>query len=226
MNNKAVTKTWPLLALYGLLAIHNVAHAQSATATATGTQTTAKTEEKTSERFPVVPGVSVGRVKLGDTQAVVRQKMGRPTTSGRHSNGVMQDSWLGPEVAAHSADHRFFRVLYKNGRVTQIEFNSPQFVTSRGISSQSMLQQFRARYPRSRRRSYLLSYEGGGGGHIEHYFDHRRSGLCFEFGTQDDYDARVRPTSLRVHRRNTPVIVSPGAKPTQADDEKPISSVR
>jgi hypothetical protein len=173
-------------------------------------------------RFPVVPGVSVGRVKLGDTQAVVRQKMGKPSESWKRKDGLTQDSWLGPAPKAWSSEQqRSFSVLYKNGKARQIEFNAPYFVTSQNISTQSTLRQFRAKHRRPRTRAYLYRYEGGGG-HNEYYYDDRRKGICFHLGTQDYFNEQVRPESLRVHPRNVPVIIAPGGIATKADSEKPV----
>jgi len=170
-------------------------------------------------RFPVVPGVSVGRVRLGDAPATVRRKMGKPSQKVRRADGLWQDSWLGPEPKAWSSQQqRDFRVIYKNGKAVQIEFNTPDFITTRNISTKSSLRQFRAKHPRPRVRAYTYLDEGGGG-HVEYYYDDVRGGLCFQLGTQDYFDARVTPESLRVHRRGVPVIITAGGKPTKASDE-------
>jgi hypothetical protein len=185
----------------------------------------AQTRTQQKLRFPVVPGQSVGRVRLGDTQMMVRQKMGKPAESRVRSDGLQQDTWLGPQPKSWpNESQRSFVVIYKNGKVAQIEYNSPHFVTARGISTRSSLQRFRARHRRLQTRAY--SYTEGGGGHVEYYYDHLRHGICFQLGTQDFFDARVTPETLRVHPRNMPVIITPNGQPARAVDEKPIDRRR
>lgn len=170
----------------------------------------------------IVPGKSVGAVRLGDTRDAVFLTLGKPSETKRWRSGLVRDSWSGPAPAAGSEDSQiFFRVLYRAGRVVQIEFNDPKYKTATGISIESTLTEFRAQYKRPAVRAYVYD-DGEGSGFVGYYYDSVRGGLAFSFGTQDYFDATMIPEALRVHPAGQPVIPDPGGKPTRANDERPI----
>ncbi|HEX8834452.1 MAG TPA: hypothetical protein VF719_09640 [Abditibacteriaceae bacterium] len=174
----------------------------------------AEAQQKTPSS-PVVPGQSVGRVALGDSYDAVRSKMGKPQASQKRTDGFWQDSWFGPAPKEWTPGaQRVFLVIYSNGRVAQINYNGAHFVTSRGISPTSTLQQFRRTYPRNFIRSYLHRYEGGGG-HNQYYYDAVRDGIGFTFGTQDYPHGGVIAEELCVHRRGVRVIPAVGGVRTK-----------
>jgi hypothetical protein len=175
---------------------------------------------------PAVPGVSVGKVRLGDTRANVIKKLGKPSKSTQWRSGPFQDTWLGPKppndkYGSPVSERIFLHVIYRNSKVVQVEFNSPKFVTPAGISMRSSLAQFRAKYKNPRVRAYTYD-DPGGGGYVGYYYDDVKSGIAFTFGVQDNFDARITPEALRIHLRGIPVLPNPGGKPTKANDEIPV----
>ncbi|HEX8553036.1 MAG TPA: hypothetical protein VF681_15940 [Abditibacteriaceae bacterium] len=171
--------------------------------------------------IPVVPGKSVGKVWLGAPRGTVRHILGKPSTIKARGDNLTVDEWLGPEVkdSWNNISQRRFAVVYRHERAVQIEFNSPSYRTSQGISTNSSLGEFR-KFFRPRLRAYL--YTEGGGGFRYYAYDDRRRGLAFAFGGQDSYDARVLPEILVVHRRGAAMIVNPGGEPGQTSDEIPV----
>jgi len=170
----------------------------------------------------IVPGKSVGRVRLGDTRDAVFMTLGKPSETKRWRSGLVKDSWVGPEKPSGSAGSQiFFHVLYRAGRVVQIEFNDPKYKTAAGVSIDSTLAQFRRSHPRPSVRA--LTYDDGeGSGFVGYYYDDVRGGIAFSFGTQDYFDSTTIPEALRVHVAGQLVIPDPGGKPTKANDERPV----
>ena len=177
--------------------------------------------------FPVAPGKSVGKVRLGSARAEVIKSMGKPSKSTKWRTGPTQDTWLGPvppnnQYGFPSKERTFLHVIYQNGKVAQIEFNSPSFETQSGISIQSSLAQFRSKYKNLRVRAYGYD-DPNGGGYIGYYYDDVTAGIAFEFGVQDSFDARTTPSSLRVHLPGKPVLPNPSGEPVKAQDEIPVA---
>lgn len=178
------------------------------------------------DNFLVVPGRSVGKIRLGDARSTVIKSMGQPSQSAKWRSGLTQDTWLGPKPANNEdglpvSERTFLHVIYRNSRVAQTEFNSPRFATASGISTHSSLAQFRAHHRNLRVRAYGYD-DPGGGGYIGYYYDDVVKGIAFTFGVQDEFDARITPHALRVHSPGTPVIIDPGGKAEKAKDEIPV----
>lgn len=170
----------------------------------------------------VVPGKSVGSVRLGDLRDAVFMTLGKPSETKRWRSGLVKDSWLGPEPAQNSADSQiFFKVIYRRGRVVQIEFNDPKYKTAAGVSVASTLAEFRAQHKRPRARAFVYD-DREGSGFVGYYYDDVAGGIAFSFGTQDYFDATTIPEALRVHASGQPVIPDAGGRPTKATDERPV----
>lgn len=216
-------------AAFSLCAVLGVATTGSIT---TGHAKTASKSVAASSATLVVPGESVGRVKLGMTRAQVRKQLGVPSRTVRWKSGETQDTWLGASKKSDGTkieefERRFLNVISRRDRAIQIEFNSPTFRTRDGISINSTLAQFRARYPRPRAQS-LLYADPEGGGYIGYYYDSVRRGLAFQFGAQDSFDSRVKPDSLRVHAAGRRVLPDPGGQKSEtspAQDELPLGKM-
>ena len=174
----------------------------------------------------VVPGKRVGPVRLGDMRAATLESLGKPSETKRWRSGLVKDSWRGPEPPANSEESQiFFNVIYRAGRVVQIEFNDPKYKTADEISIESTLAQFRAKHIRPR--VWAFTYDDGeGSGFVGYYYDDVREGIALSFGTQDYFDAGMIPEALRVHAAGQSVIFDPGGKRTRANDEKPIEKSR
>ncbi|RYX81280.1 hypothetical protein EON83_24850 [bacterium] len=177
----------------------------------------------------VVPGERVGAVKLGATLAQVRALLGSPTKTTKWKSGETQDSFMGtkPPVDEYGSEkypRRNLVVIYRAGKVVQIEFNSPAFRTSKGISLKSSLQDFRRAYG-SPKAQALAMLDEGGGGYVAYYYDSVANGIAFSFGTQDYFDATITPVELRIHKRGAKVLPDPGGKPQKAGEEVPIGTI-
>lgn len=169
------------------------------------------------QSFAVVPGVSVGDVRLGDARAAVLKRMGKPTKTSRPAKGLMRDEWLAPEPPEMSQETRlFFIVTYRVGRAAQIEFNSPRFETADGFSVRETLAQFRRKYGRTQVKTFGYDADGFVG-----YYYAVRGGLTFMVGIQDYFDDRVRAMSLIVHPSGVPIIPDAGGTPAKPTDEVP-----
>lgn len=172
--------------------------------------------EARAQNFVVVPGVSVGDVRLGDARTAVLKRMGKPTKTSRPAKGLVRDEWLGAEPPDLSGEMRLFLVVtYRASKAAQIEFNSPRFETADGFSVRDTLAQFRRRYGRTRTAAF--GYED----FVGYYYDATRRGLTFMVGIQDYFDDRVRATSLIVHPPGAPVIPDAGGTPAKPNDEVP-----
>lgn len=179
--------------------------------------------------YTVVPGHSVGRIRLGATRATVLSILGQPSKSAKWRSGPTQDTWLGPvppnnKYGFADSPQTFVNVIYRNNRVVQIEFNSPKFRTSSGISTRSNLAQFRSRFGKPRVRAYGYEFPDGGSA-IIYYYDAARTGITFSVGVQDNFDATTKPNELRVHSPGVPVLPDPGGRPAEPKDEVPVGSL-
>jgi hypothetical protein len=170
----------------------------------------------------VVPGKSVGSLRIGDARDAALNTFGKPTRTRRLRSGLLKDSWLGPEPRSGSEETQvFLHVIYRARRVVQIEFNDPKYKTAGGISVSSTLAEFRAQHKRPRVRAFIYD-DGEGSGYVGYYYDAVAGGIAFSFGTQDNFDANTIPEALRIHAPGVPVIPDPGGKPTPANDERPV----
>jgi hypothetical protein len=175
----------------------------------------------------VVPGRRVGKIRLGATRDAVWKRIGKPTRTTRRSGGLVEDRWEYPKTRSTSDLPAYIIALFRANKAVQIEFDSPKYATANGFSVRNSLAQFRAKYTNIKTKAYLYTYFENGeplGGHRGYYYDAVRSGIAFEFGAQDVYDARIRPASLRIHPPGKPVIADPDGKPIKASDEVPVGS--
>ncbi|BCM93833.1 hypothetical protein IAD21_05724 [Abditibacteriota bacterium] len=176
----------------------------------------------------VVPGERVGAVRLGATIAQVHQLLGQPTKSAKWKSGETQDSFLGTkppvdEYGVEKSPRRNLTVIYRAGKVVQIEFNSPAFRTSKGISVTSSLRDFRRTYGPLKPYAYGMDLDEGG--YVAYYYDSAANGIASSFGTQDYFDATIKPEEVRIHKRGTKVLPDPGGKPQAAKDEVPVGTL-
>ena len=85
----------------------------------------------------VVPGRSLGKVSLGFTPTQVRRVLGKPDKTLRLRNGLLDDIYLAKKTRLRDGElvRDKLEVLYRQGRVVQIEATSPTFATKGGLSS-------------------------------------------------------------------------------------------
>ena len=203
------------IALVSLFVLGGAANAQ--------TPTTKKNTIAKPMTFPVVPGKSAGKVWLGASRETVRKILGKPTQSYGSANGVTIEQWLGKERKNAETGDTFwprYAVLFKANRAIQIEWNAPHFQTADGVSSEANLAVFR-HFFRPHLRAYLYA-DPEGGGHRGYVYDDVRRGIAFAFGAQDNYDARVLPEKLLIHRPGVRAIPEAGGVRKNYRDEIPV----
>ncbi len=161
----------------------------------------------------VVPGRSVGRIWLGAPRAAVIKAMGKPSETARLSNGLRQDSWLGPKIPGDYHGRRAVHVLYRRNRAVQIEFNSPAFVTANGVSMRTSLAELHRKFKNLR--PSIRSYAERG--YVRYYYDDVQRGIAFQRGGNDllwnlKENPWGTPESIIVHRRGYRVIPEAGGR--------------
>lgn len=160
----------------------------------------------------VVPGKKVGQVELGASRQTIITNLGQPSsTKTNNATGLRTDKYLGSQPA--NEPRRFLNIIYnQESKAIQIEYNSPDFATSNGISTHSTLTQFRSKHPNPIVSLFAYEEEGGGGFGLQIY-DDARAGIAWVIGTQDNIvPDEFLPESLRVHFVNCAVLPDPGGE--------------
>jgi len=163
----------------------------------------------------VVAGQSMGRVRLGFTRAQVIKVLGKPTKTFKLKGGYTDDLWraknVGTDRNGEPLRHKL-EVIYKAGRVVQVEATSPVFVTSSGTSTRSTLSYLTDKHPTFRVLDYGYSDKDGGGWH-NYYFVDVRKGISYEYeGWQEDLYRRSMPSTIIIHKPGTRVLPDAGGE--------------
>ena len=105
--------------------------------------------------FLIIPGQRIGSVALGMRRQTVHQMLHAPQMTRRLDDGTVEDRWTTPlskpQQRRYTNDGlywkvNFVNVYFRQGRVAQIEVNSPQFHTRNGLSTNSPAAAFGKRY--------------------------------------------------------------------------------
>lgn len=162
----------------------------------------------------LVAGKSLGRVHLGFTPAQVHRALGKPDKTLRLRNGLLDDIYRAKKTRMRDgqAVRDKVEVLYRAGRVVQIEATSPAFETASGLSTSSPVSQLTA--PGLNWRVLVYGYDHPESGWSNYYLvDQKKKGLTFEFeGWQDYLYDRGLPTTIIVHRAGSRPIPDVGGK--------------
>ena len=153
----------------------------------------------------VIPGQRLGPVKLGSSKTTVHKMMGPPYI--QRSDGSLKFEYF--HVSRSDKNH-YLSVIYKHGKVIQIETDAPRFRTAQGISAASALGQIRRKSGKWRIVSFGQNDPDPDiAEHAQHFYDDMRQGLAFELdlGSQADTSSEVVPGSLIVHPAGHPVEV-------------------
>ena len=159
----------------------------------------------------VVPGQRIGRVYLGYTPAQVQRTLGKPDKTLRLRNGTTDDIYLAKKTRLRfgQAMRDKLEILYRKGRVVQIEATSPAFETTSGLSTGSSLGQLIESGWNWRVLAY--QYTGEEDGWHNNYFVDQKKGLSFEFEIcQEELGRDSTPTTLLVHRAGTRPLADVG----------------
>jgi len=171
--------------------------------------------------FIVIPGKSIGKIKLGAARQTVHKILGKPSHAERRRDGLTEDNWRDRGTIY------FTEVIYQADRVVQVKVNSPHFFTLDGISTRSNLARIRQVFKGLGR---TRNYEEPDA--IVYFRDDVRRGIAFLFDTFDE-TLSSRPFEIIVHAANRPVLLrshwlKPKLKPQQTEgaDSLPVILLR
>jgi hypothetical protein len=156
----------------------------------------------------IVPGKSIGRVKIGDTLAIVHNVLGKPNKTFNRSGGYMEESYLSKssEMRNGEAVNDEIKVIYSKGKVVQIGTSYPKFKTSDGYSVFSNVGQIS-----KLNGLYVYDYSYDATESHTYYLDYQSRGISFEFeGYQDVLTWLSRPSAIIVHGQGTRVLPDVG----------------
>ena len=167
-----------------------------------------------SANYLVVPGQSLGKLRLGQTPAQVRKILGSPAKTFKLRNGLLDDVYVskGTRKAEGQTIRDKVEILYRAGKAVQIEATSPSFKTASGLSTDSTLRTLQGfLHPF---RYYTYSFGGDdSGGHVKYYLDSQKLGIAFESpASQDTWNWQSGSATLIVHGKGSAVIPDQGAE--------------
>lgn len=157
----------------------------------------------TAGEFTVMPGHSIGKVWIGASYQQIRKIMGNPYL-------IQRDGQLTIEFwRVRTSPGDYLGVVYRRGRVLQIETNSALYKTPHQVSVESNLGYIRKVFGKMR----LISYGSENKNpeiaeHAMHYYDSPARGIAFELGMgfRPNIAADVVPGTLFVHRRGVRLL--------------------
>lgn len=163
----------------------------------------------------VVAGKSMGRVQLGFTRAQVHKTLGKPSKTFKLKGGLTDDLWRAKKVGTDrngSPIHHKLEVIYKAGKVIQVEATSPVFVTASGTSTRSAVSYLTSKH--SNLRVLVYGYDDkDGGGWQNYYFVDAKKGISYEYeGWQENLYRRSMPSTIIIHKPGTRVVPDAGGK--------------
>ena len=168
----------------------------------------------------VVPGQKVGKVFIGARRESVINLIGEPQfTNTSDLTGLRLDSYFGSEPP--NEPQRSLRITYSpevedeagsitEAKVIQIEFNSPAFATSDGISTKSSVEQFRARFPNAALSLIKRQGEDFSFHQTDIFYDDTQAGITFQVVQTHEFDHDI--IFIMVHPRHMAVLPHPGGE--------------
>lgn len=159
-----------------------------------GDEAPGDTSTNPQRRNLISPGRGTGMAELGATRAAIHRVFGNPAETYSVTANVTGEVWT-------SKNGKQLRIFYSAGRAVQISVESPQFATPDGLTTQSSLDDVRARYKNLKKSEYFRN--GGGGGVSIDYYDDAARGIAFAF-VADTLAAII------VHQPNRGVIPDAG----------------
>jgi len=141
------------------------------------------TRGTTGKAIVIIPGQSVGPLRIGDLRQAAVSQLGQP-----NEEYTFDENSLGPcrYTEAHwldlEHDDRWGIFTYSNNdRIYQIMVDTPRYSTTDGLTSDSSPEQVRRRFPKTE--AYILLGSGSkvvGGRDLIYWVD-RSAGIAFEF---------------------------------------------
>lgn len=166
------------------------------------------------EKWQIVAGKSIGRVKLGDSRATVRRRRGKPARTFVLSGGLTSDLWrsVGRTHDDTTEEDDVLEVVYQRNLATQIEARGPSFRAQYGLSSRNYAPDWTRVFGPSRQSGY--TYGTGDEQRSQMYYDWTKRGLAIEtIGCLVDGEGDSATLTIIVHRVGARVVVDEGGKP-------------
>ncbi len=154
------------------------------------------------EAAVVVPGHSVGRVRLGMSRQSLRKMLGKPISS----EGTKHDEWwkFVDDLPAQESGAPFISVDYVGGKVVQIAANVPGLVNHEDFSTNSTLSQIKRKLPGIKRnaRYYVVDVQ-----YV--FYASINQGIGFSFNTNNGKAAGLaRPDCFIVFKPGRHILPS------------------
>jgi hypothetical protein len=154
-----------------------------------------------------VPGKGIGKVRLGMSRTAVRRALGKPRTTFSLPRGLASDLWGTVNTPSYRKSPNTLEVIYRGGRVVQIEMTSPAFKTDQGVSTATPLHLVRKVHPKMTMTRLVYSK---GNQRRQHYYDDIRRGIAFEYWPDGE-----EINTLIVHQPGARVIADSGGVPEE-----------
>lgn len=151
------------------------------------------------DNLRIVPGKRIGRVFIGDTPGAVRRRLGKPSRTFKLAAGASSELWRAGKYT--------LEVVYKRGKVVQIETTNPAFMVPEGLGSNDSIRSWADLMGENdEQASYQYPNKPW-----QHYYDWEGDGLALE--TTPDKTGRLHVLTVIVHPEDTPVITDQGGTP-------------
>lgn len=148
------------------------------------------------DEFGVTPGVGIGRVRLGESRAVVRKRLGKPAAIFAARDGRRAELWTTRRPATRFSVPRTV-VTFRANRVRQVEI---------AVSTRRTFGQIVKSHPALRVTRFVYD------DFVDSYYDDVSGGVAYAVGAQDFVSRAFSPDAILVHPRGQPVIPAPGGK--------------
>lgn len=148
------------------------------------------------DEFGVTPGVGIGHVRLGESRAVVRKRLGKPAAVFPARDGRHAELWTTCRPATRFSVPRTV-VTFRAGRAAQVEI---------AVSTRRTFGQIVKSHPSLRVTRFVYD------DFVYSYYDDVSGGVAYAVGAQDFISRAFSPDAILVHPRGRPVIPAPGGK--------------
>ena len=150
----------------------------------------------------IEPGKRLGRVFIGDTSPAVRRRLGKPSRTFKLGAGTTSELWRSGKYT--------LEVVYKRGKVAQIEATNPVFQTASDMGLEDSVGEWLNAKGHDNIASARYSYPNKAD---QTYYDWKQDGLALETTENEEHIL-----TIIVHRAGTPVIPDKGG--TLAEDDE------
>lgn len=182
-----------------------------------------------SANFSIVPGKSIGRVKLGESLWMLQKMMDLPDRSAKRAGGLVEDHWISTDShvqdplkpGATSRGGLELSVIYVSGKAIQIGVNCVEFKAPQNISTYTSISKIRKLSRRLTSSSYQC--ETANETFDLDYYDDVRGGIAYQIHHQEQPDHG--PEMIYVHKPQRPVIPQIGAKARNRNLQRTVRSL-